>query len=57
MKEEITVLSNAVIPLDLLPVLVTLDIGWPVIDDHALVSNRTITLYTNIIMISAVLRY
>ena len=39
-KEEITVLSNALTPLDLTPVLVTPGIGWLVVDDHAVVSKK-----------------
>lgn len=37
-QEDITVLSNALTMLDLIAVLVTLGIGWTVMDDHAVVS-------------------
>ena len=39
-KEGITVLNDALTPLDLTPVLVTLGIVWLVMDDHAVVSER-----------------
>lgn len=39
-QEGITVHSNVLTPLDLTPVPATLDIGWPVIDDRAMVSEK-----------------